>query len=241
MRTLASFATLVGVFLGHSTVNAQAPGASAGADFSGIYESAAFVAVVAVTGPDVYPFTEEGRRAFDAYDPLVHSANQEDDCTADLMPGILWSNSPMEIVQEEDRIILRFERGNTTRTVLIDGPPPSSDQPRTDLGYSVARWAGDVLTIETTHMTGDVIRNNRGYAMSPQARVTERYWREPGESDLQMELLVDDPVNYTEPFTLAREWVWAPAEQLYPYECVSLGPRDAAPDIDELARMLEEL
>ena len=61
----------------------------------------------------------------------------------------------------------------------------------------------------------------------------------PGEKDLQLELLVDDPVNYTETFKLGREWIWAPDDQVLPYDCISLGPRDSEPDIDELLRILE--
>ena len=236
--------TLITILVGVTslvTVNAQAPDAS-GVDLSGIYAPPVFVATISVVGPDVYPFTAEGERFFNAYNPLLSSPNQADDCTPDLMPGILWSNSPMRIDQGDGRVGIRYERGNTTRSIPLDGPAAAADQPLADLGYSVARWEGDVLTIETTHMTSDVIRNNRGYPISGEARVTERYWREPGENDLQMELTVDDPTNYTETFTLRREWVWAPGEELHVYECVNLGPRgDEAPDIDELVRMLEEL
>ena len=77
--------------------------------------------------------------------------------------------------------------------------------------------------------------------MSREARVTERYWRNPGEKDLQLELAVDDPVNYTQTVILGREFVWSADEQIRPWECVSLGQRDTAPDLDEVTRMLEEL
>ena len=137
---------------------------------------------------------------------------------------------------------MRFERGNTIRSIPVHGTAPSLDEPHTDLGYSVGRWVGAVLTIETTHMMDGVIRNNRGYPISREARITERYWREPGEDDLQIELLVDDPENYTEILKLGRVWIWSPNDQVRPWECISLGPRDSAPpDIDALARMLEEL
>ncbi len=89
-------------------------------------------------------------------------------------------------------------------------------------------------------MESGVIFGSDGYPISPDAKLTERYWREPGERDLQVEILVEDPVHYTETVRLGREWVWSPNEQIYPWECFSLGPRDAEPDIDELVRMLED-
>ena len=147
----------------------------------------------------------------------------------------------MQIVQESATIMIRFERGNTTRLVHMDGAPPSADQVHTGLGHSVGRWDGDTLSIETTHMTVGVIFNNRGYPISPAARITERYSREPGGNDLRMELLVEDPMNYTQTFTLRREWVWAPDEQIREWVCIDLGPRDSEPDLDELTRILEQL
>ena len=56
-----------------------------------------------------------------------------------------------------------------------------------------------------------------------------------------MELTVNDPTNYTDTFSLSREWIWAPDEELQEYECINLGPRGDEPDIDELVRMLEAL
>ena len=234
MRTQLFLGFAVGILVvGHPTASAQGPGGS-GTDFFGVYAPPVFVTVPAVTEPAVYPFTAQAQEVFSAYDA---SRVDVDDCAAETMPGILWTGSPMELVQEDGRIMMRFEEANTIRSIHMDGAAPSPDQPHTGLGYSVGHWVGDVLTIETTQMLGGGIR--RGYPLSRDARLVERYWREPGEKDLQLELLVDDPVNYTETFKLGREWIWAPDDQVLPYDCISLGPRDSEPDIDELLRILE--
>ena len=78
--------------------------------------------------------------------------------------------------------------------------------------------------------------------MSENAFVVERYWREPGENDLQMEVTVEDPANYAQPVTIGREWVFSPDAPKHPWDCVSLGPRHTDDlDIDELRRRLEAL
>ena len=191
--------------------------------------------------PETYPFTEAGRAKFDAFDVLVDNPRIQDDCARETMPGVLWLGAPMEITQREDRVLLRFERGGVTRSVPIGGAPAASEEPHSELGLSVAQWDGESLTIETTNLLGGTIINNQGYPLSRDARLTERYWREPGELDLQLEVRIDDPVNYTEPFTLGRIWVWAPDEQVREWECVDLGSRETEIDIDELARRLEQL
>jgi hypothetical protein len=77
--------------------------------------------------------------------------------------------------------------------------------------------------------------------MSSEATLTERYWRDSGSNDLNLELTVDDPVYYTESFAMSRVLVFSPDDALQEWVCVNLGSRDEAPDIDELTRMLEEL
>ena len=244
LRALTFFTILVGV-VSHAPVNAQAPGtqpAGSEADLSGVYAAVYVGSPETVIPPEEYPFTAQGERAFSSYDPAVDDPRVGRDCAPERMPAILWSANPMEIVQEDDRIVIRFEAGDTVRSIPLNGLSAPVDQPHTELGYSVAYWVGDVLTVETTHMMGGVIVNDMGQPISPDARITERYWREPGESNLQMELLVDDPVNYTEPAKLRRVWVWSPGEQVRPWSCFGLGPRESgATEVDDLARMLEEL
>ncbi len=243
MKALTFFTILVGI-ASHVIVNAQAPGTQptgSEVDLSAVYVAVYVGEPETVILPDVYPFTAEAERAFNAYDRAVADPRVGNDCAPMRMPAILWSPDPMEILQEDRRVVMRFEQDDTVRSIPLDGPPPPANQPYTELGYSVAYWAGDVLTIETTHMMGGVIVNDMGQPISRDARLTERYWREPGEKDLQVEVLVDDAVNYTEPLKLVRVWVWSPDEQILPWQCFSLDPRGSeALDVDELARMLEE-
>jgi hypothetical protein len=157
------------------------------------------------------------------------------------MPAILWAGTlnTMRIYLEGDTIVMHLEHGGTIRSIHMVGTGPSASQPHTELGYSMGQWTEGVLTVETTHLAGGVVFTSRGYPVSSQARLTERYWRETGKS-LQMELLIDDPVNYLQPVKLAREWLWSPEEQVLPWNCISLGPRDAEPDIDEVRRLLNQ-
>jgi len=210
-------------------------------DIFGVYAPPIFQNMPPVTEPAEYPFTPQARIFFESYDSVAQDARTVDDCAAEKVPGVLWDNSPMELVRDGDAIVMRFERLGTTRRIHMNGALPPADYPHTNLGYSVGHWEGGALVIETTHTAGGVLRNLRGHPVSPDALLIERYWREPGAMDLRMELQVEDPANYTEPITLGRDWVWAPDDVIMPWNCASLGPKDAAPDLDELERMLEAL
>jgi len=226
------------VFIG---ILAASAGRSQTPDFSGVYVDPGYVAVPAVSEPDVYPFTAAGREAFARFDPYS-APNQDDDCAAESMPGLVFNGDPMEMLQDDGGLVFHYERRDTRRTIHLDGAAPPADQPRSGLGYSVGRWVGnDELVIETTHLLDGAIRANEGQPLSRDARVTERYWREPGQRDLHVEVRVDDPVNYTETVILGRELSHTTEDVVRPWECVNLGPKDAEPDIDELVRMLEQL
>ena len=243
MKVLRCCVVLVGVG-SNAIVSAQTSGTSVGSevDFSGIYISVYVGAPDTVILPEIYPFTAEAERAFDAFDPAVGDPRVGNDCAPMRMPALLWSPNPVEIVQDDTGIVMRFEQNDTIRTVPLESPPAPANQSYTELGYSVAHWEEDVLVIETTHALGGVIVNDMGQPISRDARLTERYWREPGEQDLRVEVLIDDPENYTEPVKFERVWVWSSDEQILPWQCFSLESSEAEDlDIDELARMLEEL
>jgi hypothetical protein len=233
---LLGVATVVGV-MGHTCVSAQSPRSGGSPlDFSGVY-----IGSQQIVQPDVYPLTPEGRSFQDAFDPLAVGPWMHDDCAVENFPALLWAGtvSNMELLPQDGRIEIRYEHSGAVRSIHMDDAPPPNDEP-TALGYSRGRWDGDALVIETTQLTGGIIHLDWGYPVSPDARIIERYSRDTGEN-LQLELVVHDPVNYTEPVTIRREWVWSPDEQLRPWNCVSLGPRDAEPDIDEIRRRINEL
>lgn len=206
-------------------------------NIAGFYDGADDIAE-----PEPYPFTEAGRRAHESYDSLVDDPRQGDDCAPESMPSVVWAGviSNMRLSQYDDRLEFYYEHGGTLRVVYLDAEPAAADTPNTPLGYSRGHWDGDVLVIETTHLDSGVIFTNRGFPISHDARLTERYSR-LGNGDLKMELTVHDPANYTQPITFTRNWEWSPEEDALPWNCVSLGPRDGEPDIDALRELLKDL
>lgn len=236
MRALTFFVGLAGV-IGYLTASAQTPDTP---DFSGIYVSGTPIGTPTYTQPDAYPFTTEGEFRYSTFDPIAADPQQIDDCAGESVPQVIWGGNPMQITHEEGSILMRFESGDTRRTIYLDGTTPAADEPHTMTGFSTGRWVGTELHVETTHLQAGVL-TNRGFPMSEDVRLSERYWRNPGENNLNMELVVLDPVHYTEPVTLTRQFVFSRDEEVRPWECVSLGPRFTEPDIDELARMLEAL
>jgi hypothetical protein len=209
-----------------------------------LYFYGRYVGVLTIEEPTEYFLTELGQNSYDNYDPNYGDPRQWDDCAPEGIPALLLTPgvATVDLLEVDDgNIEMRYERDDAIRTVHMNTARSAEGQSDSVLGYSHGYWADNVLTIETTNLTGGVVIAQTSYPLSADAHVTERYWREPGENDLKMEVVVDDPLNYSEPVRIGRTWVWSPDAPLLPWACVGLGQRyNDELDISELRRLLEE-
>ena len=95
--------------------------------------------------------------------------------------------------------------GQATRTIWLDGRPrPPSYAAHTWAGFSLGRWEGDQLLVETSHLKVGWIQRN-GVAHSDRATMTEHFFRH-GDV-LTVVTIVRDPVYLEEPFVRSTNWV----------------------------------
>jgi hypothetical protein len=98
-------------------------------------------------------------------------------------------------------LALLYEVNAMYRQIFIDGRPfPQEPNPSWN-GYSVGRWEGDTLVVETRGFRDDIWIDTWGSPMSSAGKMIERI-RRPRFGALEIELTIDDPTNYTRPFTV---------------------------------------
>ena len=126
---------------------------------------------------------------------------------------------PLKIVQTPTQIRIIYESNYGLRTIYMDGrklPPLGEPQPFWH-GYSVGRWEGDTLVVESNNFRGvdpDAVKNgepssfhgvgwldHRGSPYTESMKLTERF-RRVNYGHLDIEFTVDDPRAYTKPFTV---------------------------------------
>ena len=101
--------------------------------------------------------------------------------------------------------------------IYLDGrPDPPDYAPYTWMGFSRAKWEGDVLKITTTHIKEDYLRRN-GIFVSDKATVTT-YWSRHGDY-LTWINIVHDPVYLTEPLIRSGEYRLTLGAQFLPHPC----------------------
>ena len=126
---------------------------------------------------------------------------------------------PLKIVQTPTQILIIYESNYGLRTIYMDGrklPALGEPQPFWH-GYSVGRWEGDTLVVESNNFRGvdpDAVKNgepssfhgvgwldHRGSPYTESMKLTERF-RRVNYGHLDIEFTVDDPRAYTKPFTV---------------------------------------
>ena len=106
-----------------------------------------------------------------------------------------------KIVQTPGLMLVMHELDNATRQIYTDGRPLPADPNPSWLGYSIGRWEGDTLVVDTLGFNGKGPLDIVGHPRSEKMRITERY-RRRDVGHLDIEITFDDPVVYTKAFTI---------------------------------------
>lgn len=163
-----------------------------------------------------YPLTDAARAAIAAFDPATD--NPTNNCTPKGMPLIMEQPLPMQIVDRGDTIELVIEEYDLRRIVHMNATRAPEGTARTPLGYSTGAWDGDTLVVRTTHVSWPYF-DQAGIPQSDQSVLTERFTAVEEGSELEYVLVVDDPVNFTEPVTLTKTLLYVPDVELIPFDC----------------------
>lgn len=148
------------------------------------------------------------------------------DCVPATVPHILGDPYNFQIEQRPDRVIIKFEKDAVTRTVWLEGHghPAASNNDFALHGYSVGRYEGRQLVVETTKYTFDPGGLEDKPPMTPsstQKKTVERYSREGDKLTvdvvLEDRLIIKEPVRFKFEFLPTKEalveWPECDAEQ----------------------------
>jgi len=86
------------------------------------------------------------------------------------------------------------------------------------MGYSVGRWDGDVLVVETVGFNDQTWLDGLGHRHTEAMRLTERF-RRVSLGRLDIDIVIDDPQAYTGPIRYTQPQVLLPDTELLEYIC----------------------
>jgi hypothetical protein len=139
-----------------------------------------------------------------------------------LGPGYLIARGPdlnfgMTKVIQTPSLVIVLSPDLTYRQIHMDGRALEDEANPSWMGYSVGRWEGDTLVVESAGFN-DRTWLDGGYPHTERLRAIERY-RRTDFGHMTIEIELRDPTLYSAPWTAKVEAELAPDTELLEYVC----------------------
>jgi hypothetical protein len=148
--------------------------------------------------------------------------NSKDNPDAHCLPlGVMQLHThgqPRKIVQNPGVIVIMYEANSGLRQIFTDGRPMPKDPEPWWYGYSIGKWDGDTLVVESAHFRDLGWLDVEGSPLTDQGRIIERF-RRPDYGHLEIEVTIDDPKAYTKPWTVTVHQRILPDTDLIEFVC----------------------
>jgi len=117
--------------------------------------------------------------------------------------GVTYNFGTFKFIQSGGTLAMLPE-GGPYRQILIDGRALPDDPQPTWIGYSVGRWEGNTMIIESAGFNDRTWLDYAGHPHTEALRTTERYTRKDfGHMDIQ--ITYNDPKAYSRPWTITMK------------------------------------
>lgn len=121
------------------------------------------------------------------------------------------------IIQSPKVIALLYELSGF-RQIYTDGRPLPKDPNPTWMGYSIGRWDGDTLVVESAGFNDKTWLDMVGHPHSERLHVTERF-RRTDFGHMHVQVTYDDPEVLTRPLTIPLAVRYAADSDMLEYVC----------------------
>jgi hypothetical protein len=177
-------------------------------DLSGIWEpiSPKYLRDLAADlKPGEVPYQPWAKALVDSRADGSHAREESDaNCLPQGIPKIAAAPAPWKIIQSPGSIVILHEAFNLWRQVFLDGRQFAEDLNPSWLGYSIGKWDGDTLVVDSKGFNGKTWLDQAGKPTTEALHVTERY-RRKNFGTLEIQITIDDPKAYTKPWSVTEE------------------------------------
>lgn len=194
-------------------------------DVSGTWWAQRYSPSLELVGGGALPLNDAGQQKYAETTSGLEDGSIRDEarrlCVPDGVPRILGSPYPFRIVHTPGQTTILYELNGVVRFVEMDVPMYPDEEleilPRYS-GYSVGRWEGDTLVIETAGFNEKTFIDATGAPHSYQMTTIERI-RRLDDGTLENVVTVTDPIYYSEPFSARFLYDDHPGVRLQYYVC----------------------
>ena len=134
------------------------------------------------------------------------------------------TGSEMMRILQTPQLIVMLNPDLTYRQIWMDGRTLETSPNVSWMGYSVGRWEGDTLVVESYGFHPGTWLDRDGHPHTDQLRLTERY-RRPSFGRLETEVTFTDPGAYARPWTVQVVAEYAADTEMLEWVCNEGGGR----------------
>ena len=117
--------------------------------------------------------------------------------------GANYNLGPFKFVHSGGTLAMLSESG-AFRQILIDGRALPDDPQPTWIGYSVGRWEGNTMVVESAGFNDLTWLDYAGHPHTEALRTTERFTRKDF-GHMEIQITFNDPKAYTRPWTITLQ------------------------------------
>lgn len=136
-------------------------------------------------------------------------------------PFVYYHMVDLARMVQTPQLIVMLYQGTTNsvhRTIFTDGRKLPDDPNPAWMGYSVGRWEGDTLVVDSAGFNDRSWLDIEGHPHTEALHITERY-RRRDFGHLDLEITLDDPKTFTRPFSLKIQKTLTPDTDLLESVC----------------------
>jgi hypothetical protein len=171
--------------------------------------------VMADYKPDEIKLSPDAQKAWDEQRAMGDTLGPR--CLPVGLPMTELFPSPRRIVQTPAIVVVLIE-GDLPRQIHLDGRKLPADPNPSWAGYSVGRWEGDALIVETVGITSRAPLDAFSHPRSDAMRMRER-WRRRDFGHLDIQVTIEDPQYYSKPIVFQYTSTLAPDDDLLEWVC----------------------
>ncbi len=135
---------------------------------------------------------------------------------------------PIQIDYLPNEIVILHEVAHNVRYIHMDQKAAPANTPLTYMGYSVGRWQGNTLVIDTDHFNDKTQVDEESLSHGLKLQVHEeitKFTNKYGGVELRNLITISDPDHYTHPWTAERLYPWRGDVKVTEYTCEGKQPQ----------------
>jgi hypothetical protein len=114
--------------------------------------------------------------------------------------------------------VILYENNTDFRQIFVDGRRQPRDPNPTWMGYSIAKWEGDTLVVDSNGFNDQSWLDRSGHPHSDALHVIERL-RRLDFGHMEIQITIDDEKTYTRPLTFTQPQILLADSELLEHFC----------------------